>query len=766
MDNNQAQLLYETMVQGVIFFNSEGIIISANPAAENMLGLTLEQLKEYSSGDPRWRSIHSNGDEYLYEAHPSLIALRTGKAVRNKIMGVFNPIKQHYCWININAIPQLREGEILPYEVFTTLEDITERILAEQALKESEERHRLLITQMEQGVAVHEIIVDKAGKPIDYRYIDVNESYEKLTGLKYQDVVGKSVKDVIPDSVPLWVEEFGNVALTGEAIHFENYIKELDKCFEIVAYSPKVRQFAVIITDITERKAIESNLICAKEQAIAANSAKSQFLANMSHEIRTPMNGFIGMIQLLEMTELTEEQKEYIELSRKSSHALMSVINDILDFTKIESGRTSASINEFSITTILSEVLDVFSTALFDKQLNVEMKIDDTIPMILYGDSFRLKQVISNLMGNAIKFTNEGYIQISVNQVEKLEDRRTKIEFCIKDTGIGITKDQYETLFKEFSQADNSNTRRYGGTGLGLVISKKLVELMQGNIWVESSEGEGSSFYFTCIFDTENKLSKSVSKEDAIDNEAKSENEISTIPIYEYIQCDKEVRDINVEMDFQFTDIFDLEDIQHIQDAFALATGVASIITDKQGTPITRPSNFSDLCNKVIRTTEKGLMNCKLSDSIIGSPKKSGPRMQKCLSSGLMDGGASIMLGDKHIANWLIGQVLVHEYDRNEVLAYADDIGVERSVFADELSKVKRMSEQQFTDTCNFLYLMANQLSNLAAKNTVQAAEIQERKENEEYIRRLNEKFAVINGKLEEKIYFTGIGIDITEKTT
>ncbi|MGV8118453.1 MAG: response regulator [Candidatus Xenobiia bacterium LiM19] len=401
--------------------------------------------------------------------------------------------------------------------IVCTMEDITNRKLIEKVLKESEEIFRMISISAQDAI----IMVDNSGLITHW-----NPAAEKILGYSEVEILGETLGvTLVPKR---YIEEFNSVFSLWQERRDCPYI---DRCSEFtvvrrdgVEINVEVSIASVeldgqsyvigILRDITERKLMEELvkkqteelihtnqlLMQAKEDAEIANLTKGKFLANMSHEIRTPMNGVIGMTTLLMSTELTAEQHDYAETIRSSADSLLTVINDILDFSKIDAGKLILEKLEFDLLETVEAALDMLALKAHEKNLDFNCIISSEISFHLLGDPGRLRQIIINLCSNAIKFTEKGEVTIKV-LLEKLTDKKVTIRFIVSDTGIGIPKNMMECLFNSFSQVDNSTTRKYGGTGLGLVISKRLAEMMGGAIGAESLEKRGSTFWFTAVFD-------------------------------------------------------------------------------------------------------------------------------------------------------------------------------------------------------------------------------------------------------------------------
>ncbi len=383
------------------------------------------------------------------------------------------------------------------------------------ALRESEERTRLIVDN-----ALDAVITMNADGEIS----GWNTQAESMFGWSRSEALGRSLSDTIipPTFRASHIRGLKHFLATGEGPAMNkrlelSAIRRDGSEFPVeVTLSPaKVGNsylFGAFVRDITEQKQSKAELESARDAAEAANRAKSQFLANMSHEIRTPMNGVLGMTELALDTDLTQEQREYLELVKSSANALLTVINDILDFSKIEAGKLPLESLDFSVIDCLGDAIKTLGLRAHQKGLELVGHISPDVPDMLIGDPGRLRQVVMNLAGNAIKFTDEGEVVVRV----RTESRGTEdvlLHFTVTDTGVGIPADKLQLIFRPFEQADGSTTRKFGGTGLGLTISSQLVELMGGRIWVESEPRRGSTFHFTMRFPLSQKPSARVNRQ-------------------------------------------------------------------------------------------------------------------------------------------------------------------------------------------------------------------------------------------------------------
>ncbi len=476
-----SKALHNSLGEGVVVVDERGTITYANPAAEHILGWSAQDLV----GRPREEFPGLGAHELPLEGAESgeyEITRRDG----------------HSITVAYSSSPILEDGHNRGLVI--AFRDVSERRQAEEALRRSEERFRSLVQNLTDVITV----LDPDGR---MQYL--SPSIEHVVGYTPDELVGRNCFELVhPDDrerVASALRERAEDRLASSAgtqfrfRHRDGSWRDIEAVSTNGLADPAIRGIIVTCRDITERQQIEQELRVAKEAAEAASRAKSDFLATMSHEIRTPMNGVIGMSELLLGTELTPEQREYAEAIASSGEHLLRIINDILDFSKIEAGRMQLEEFDFDLRSTVEDVAGLLGARAADKGLELTCYCEPDVPSMVRGDPFRLRQVLTNLVGNAIKFTDEGEVVLRAC-TEEDSGEHVLARFEVSDTGIGITPEQKERLFGAFSQADSSISRRYGGTGLGLAISRQLAQLMGGTMGVESEPGVGSTFWFTARF--------------------------------------------------------------------------------------------------------------------------------------------------------------------------------------------------------------------------------------------------------------------------
>ena len=367
---------------------------------------------------------------------------------------------------------------------------------ADAAFRQSE-RFRAILDQIEDGCCV----VDLRGN-----YLFVNDAFCRLYGFEKQEILGSNFKQSSgPERAGKLREMYHQVYTTGQPIKaFEYQIFPKNRPAMFVEQSISLEHdaegravgFLAITRDCTARKLAEAAMASAKEAAEASNRAKSEFLANMSHEIRTPMNGIIGMTALALDSAMTPAQNESLQTIRIQAESLLTVVNDILDFSKIEQRHVELESVAFSLADAVHEIVAPLTVQAREKGLELSCAIAADAPACIVGDSVRLKQIVANVLSNAVKFTARGSVRLAVT-VDARDGDRATLHFQVTDTGIGVAADKRQVIFEPFQQADGSMTRRFGGTGLGLAIASNLIELMGGRIWIESEPGAGSTFHVT-----------------------------------------------------------------------------------------------------------------------------------------------------------------------------------------------------------------------------------------------------------------------------
>lgn len=508
----QLQSVISTMQEGIILHGSDASILDCNESAERILGLSKEQMQS-NMEDDSWYLIREDGTPFDLEEYPLLKTLHTGRAQSNVLMGVHRT-DDTIRWLRINTSPLPQIGEQGEAGVLLSFSDITEERESATALAKARSRLKDVFDSMTEVVW--------SANPDDRSVIYVSKAVEMVFGIPIEE----AEKDLFVLTKMAHPEDQHIVRGMEHKLREQGSYREEYRIIDTqgterwvfsearVVFDSEGKKSRVdgLIRDITERKELEINLLQAVEQAEAANQAKSEFLANMSHEIRTPLNGVIGFSDLLRKTELPPTQSEYANAIYQSGNILLNLINDILDFSKIEAGKLDLDIERTDLWSITEQATDVIKFKAAEKNLELLLHLEPEVPRYAWLDPIRLRQVLINLLSNASKFTEDGEIELAIRIKERL-GKQTRLEFSVRDTGIGISPEKQSIIFEAFSQEDSSTTRKYGGTGLGLTISNKLLRLMDSTLELDSEPGKGSRFSFSILVETEDADLSDISRE-------------------------------------------------------------------------------------------------------------------------------------------------------------------------------------------------------------------------------------------------------------
>lgn len=572
LSEEKFRTLYETMAQGVVYQDADGKIISVNPAAQKILGLSINHLIGRTSIDPAWKAIHEDGSSFPEKMHPSMMALRTRKKVSHVIMGVFNPREKQYRWIMVNAVPQFRYAQTKPYEVYSTFDDITNIKQAEEEIQaanmELMTMNRLITAAT--GILdidrILETVLDESMKIVGFEggsicLLNPDETLQftvhrglseaavfDLTANKVkvgECLCGESAREmkplILPD--PEAVEKFNtrevsfdkniryhaafpivtsgkcvgvlcvftrtDKKLSGKSLKFletitaqvalsidnarlyqegKDYVEKLEKKVAQRTFALQENQIS-LLNLVDDMNRTTSELENANKRLLELDRMKSMFIASTSHELRTPLNSIIGFTSILLegwSGELTSEQKEQVRIVNTSGKHLLSLINDVIDISKIEAGRIEKHVSKFNLKEVIDEVVSNLKPELNGKGLLLHV---EAAHLDLNTDRKRLLQCLMNLLSNAVKFTEKGEIKVRAKSINN------EIEISVEDTGIGMKKEDIPKIFNAFVRLDSPLTNKTSGTGLGLYLTQKLTkEVLLGTIKVKSEYGRGSIF--------------------------------------------------------------------------------------------------------------------------------------------------------------------------------------------------------------------------------------------------------------------------------
>lgn len=481
--------LFENSPEAVAILDCEFRIINVNESFERIFQYKIDEIKYQNVTEILC-------DEKMYDESTYLKdCIHKGAFVRTEIQRRRKDGK--LVDISFLGYPVMFNGEqIGVYAIYTDLTKVKEE-------RRSQDRKiQMYITLLRSTIdSIPNVL--SVYKP-DLKLALLNEAGYKYFNIEDKNIEGLNWCDILKSKLPS-VDCYGmKVIDTLKVLSFEQWVSDTNQylewhCSPIFDEDGELVLIVERIKDITENKRREEELRNAKTKAEEANRFKTQFVANVAHEIRTPMNGIVGIIDLMDVNQLSNEHKDYFQLLRYSADRLSAIVNDVMDFAKIEAGKIEIRNERFHFAKLIEDVGKYFSVQAKNKSLRFELNIDSGIPNALIGDVDKLNQILFNLLSNAIKFTDQGFIKLEIHGLEKATDAIT-VKFSVRDTGIGIPKEKLSCIFDDYVQIDSASTRKYGGTGLGLAISKKLVEHMGGSIAVESAFGIGSDFFFVLKF--------------------------------------------------------------------------------------------------------------------------------------------------------------------------------------------------------------------------------------------------------------------------
>jgi PAS domain S-box-containing protein len=477
--------IFEYVPIGLSKVNSRFEFIQANAAYLKWIGYSMEELRGKNIFDVTHpEDLPKTREATLKYSDPNYSVYRFQKRyITKEGEVVWGQVTSHQHWVQASK----------DYFIFSTIEDITDR-------KELEKKSQRREKELNHFFEVSQDLLCFAGT--DGYFKKVNRSFQNILGFTPEELLARPFFEFIhPDDLASTEKEVEKLSRGIATVSFQNRYLMKSGNYVTISWSatPSIDGTIYAIgRDVTKEIEMEKSLIDAKEKAESAASAKSRFLANLSHEIRTPINGVVGMTELMLGSESDPEKREKLQVIHDSGNILLALINDTLDFSKIEAGKIEIENLPFNFHQSCQEVIRLFQIKVQEKRIQLSIEMDATVPEWIYGDVTRIRQILMNLLGNAIKFTEKGSVSISSKGFE-VSDGAYKIVVLIQDTGIGISEENQKKLFQSFTQADASTTRRFGGTGLGLVICKALCEMMGGDIWVESEIGMGSKVFFSFI---------------------------------------------------------------------------------------------------------------------------------------------------------------------------------------------------------------------------------------------------------------------------